>query len=78
MVAIENGRLNQARYRPGRSVANRKRFDHVVAFEHRPHAVEEFDRINLRTVTVKKPLDKHQHRDRANEQNQTQHQSAAV
>ena len=76
LVAIQDGDLHQPRHRPGGGITNGKRFDDIIALEHRANAVKEPHRVNLRTVTMQKALDKDRYGHRADEQEQPQHRPA--
>ena len=75
VIAIQDGGLDQARHGAGRGVADRNRFNHIIAAQHVADAVEELDRIDLRRVIVQKPLDEDDDGDGADQEDQPQCQT---
>jgi len=49
-IAIQYGRLDQARHRSGCGIADGNGLDDVIALEHRAHPIQELNRINLRAI----------------------------
>ena len=70
VVAVQDGGLDQPRDGAGGGVANGQRLDHVIALEDGAHAVEKLGRVNLRAMTMQKPLNEGRHGHGADEQEQ--------